>query len=228
MRFFEIAVSGAALLAAAFAIELNEVPSSIVAGETYTITYSPKDDVPTTFVLRKGDPNNLDTVGTLTTSATGGSFAWTVDANLPNGDDYAIEIIQGDEFNYSGLIPLTGGTDEEEETSTSGYPTGTLSSTTPSSTPVSSETPVTTTGTANATTTEVSTITSASSVSGIISSTLGSNSTITSATLSRSTTGGASATTSSGPPEQTENAAALLGASPIALIMGAIAAMAYL
>ena len=66
MRFFEVIVSGAALIATAFAVEFNEVPNSIEPGKTYTITYSPKDNTATTIKLRQGDPNNLSTLQTIT------------------------------------------------------------------------------------------------------------------------------------------------------------------
>jgi hypothetical protein len=63
MRFFEIVVSGAALISSAFAVTIDTYPSGgVVAGETYQITYSPKDQ-PATFVLRKGASTALDTVG---------------------------------------------------------------------------------------------------------------------------------------------------------------------
>lgn len=67
MRFFETILSGAALLAAVAALEINQFPADgVTAGESYTITYSPADDTPTTFVLRQGKSTDLDTVDTLT------------------------------------------------------------------------------------------------------------------------------------------------------------------
>lgn len=65
MRFYEIVLSGAALVAAAWAVELNEVPSTVESGKTYTITWSPKEGT-ATLKLRQGDPNDLKTLGTLT------------------------------------------------------------------------------------------------------------------------------------------------------------------
>lgn len=225
MRFFEVVLSGAALIAAAWAVELNEVPSALVAGETYTITYSPKDNTPTTFILRKGDPGNLDTIGPIGT-ATGGTFSWTVPKDLTDAKNYAIEINQaGAEPNYSGLIPLTGGSGSSSSSSSSkssssmGYPTVTpsMSSSTPS---------------ASATTTESSTktivTTSAPVASGTgIMTTPGMNSTITTATLSRTSSGSGSPTTTNSPPAEQTGAAALFGSSPLALLVGA-AAMVYL
>jgi hypothetical protein len=68
MRFFEIVVSGAALISSAFAVTIDTYPTSgVEAGKSYTITYSPKDQS-ATFVLRKGLSTDLQTVGTIGTS----------------------------------------------------------------------------------------------------------------------------------------------------------------
>ena len=69
MRFFEIVLSGAAMVAAVAAqatIAINDFPTNgVQAGKTYTITYSPKDQVPTEVILRRGASGALDTVGTI-------------------------------------------------------------------------------------------------------------------------------------------------------------------
>ncbi|KAH7077756.1 hypothetical protein BKA63DRAFT_601810 [Paraphoma chrysanthemicola] len=66
-------------------------------------------DGPTTFILRKGSATGLGTVGTLTTSATGGTFQWTVSSSLVSGGDYALEIRQGsDSPNFSGQFSVRG------------------------------------------------------------------------------------------------------------------------
>jgi hypothetical protein len=65
MRFFEIVVSGAALLSSAFAATIDTFPTAgVEAGKSYTITYSPKDSS-ATFILRKGVSTDLGTVGTI-------------------------------------------------------------------------------------------------------------------------------------------------------------------
>jgi hypothetical protein len=67
MRFFEIVVSGAALISSAFAVTIDTYPTGgVEAGKSYTITYSPKDQ-PATFTLRKGLSTDLQTVGTIGT-----------------------------------------------------------------------------------------------------------------------------------------------------------------
>lgn len=65
MRFFQVLLSGAALIAAALAVEFNSVPSSIEPGKTYTITWSPKEGT-VSLILRQGDPSNLNTLQTIT------------------------------------------------------------------------------------------------------------------------------------------------------------------
>ena len=67
MRFFEVVLSGAALVSAALAVEFNSFPQSVKAGEPVTLTYSPKDAA-TTIILRKGKSTNLDTLETLTST----------------------------------------------------------------------------------------------------------------------------------------------------------------
>ncbi|KAF2263767.1 hypothetical protein CC78DRAFT_544714 [Lojkania enalia] len=85
--------------------------STVEVGETVEITYTPADDTPTTLTLRKGNSNDLQTIETLTTSATGGTFEWTVSNDLEPGDDYALQIEQddGSESNFFGFFSITGG-----------------------------------------------------------------------------------------------------------------------
>ena len=63
MRFFETILFAAGLVAA---VTIDQYPSSLVAGQTYTITYSPADGGPTTFLLRQGPSTDLTTIETLT------------------------------------------------------------------------------------------------------------------------------------------------------------------
>lgn len=210
MRFTQTLFAGAALVAAAMAqLAINDFPASVEAGESYTITYSGgEENAPTTFILRQGANENLDTITTLTTSATGGSFTWVVDDSLVDATDYALEIQQeGSEPNFIGPIALTGG----ETASATPSPTATVSASV--------------TGSDR----------SSSTVSGSISLTTGLNGTISSATLTRTASNSAatadetasSTTTGTGAPEET-GAASLLSSSPLALIFGAVAAMVYL
>ncbi|KAF2636390.1 hypothetical protein P280DRAFT_533915 [Massarina eburnea CBS 473.64] len=236
MRFFEVVISGAALIAAALAVEFNELPTSIEPGKTYTLTYSPKDDTPTTLKLRQGEPGNLDTLETITTTATGGSYQWTVPNTLPNGEDYALEIVQGDgEPNYSGLIPLTGSSvsssasssasatsSSSASKSSSGSASASASaSASDSASKTSSSSASNSTASGSTLTTAASTGSSSGSPSGSPTPS-GSNSTLSSTNRTPSATSGSTA------PTQSTNAGNMLASSPIALILGAVAAMAYL
>lgn len=212
MRFFEIVVSGAALISSAFAVTIDTYPTTgVEAGKSYTITYSPKDQ-PATFILRKGLSTDLQTIATVGTGQ-GGSFTWTVDKALPNGADYALQVTQGSEINYSGQFPLTGGSASVSSAASSGSQTSTTvvtSKTTESSTVVITR--------------------STAAPSGSIVPSAGSNSTVSQPTLSRTPSASASrpASTTGGNPPESTGAAAMLSASPFAAIFGAIAAFAYL
>lgn len=69
MRFTQALFAGAALIASVFAVEINEYPSKVEAGKSYTVTYSPGGDIPTTFILRKGKNEDLETLNTLTSKS---------------------------------------------------------------------------------------------------------------------------------------------------------------
>jgi hypothetical protein len=201
MRFTQSLFATAALVAAVFAdVKITGAPMEFKAGETYEITYSgDKGDVPTTLLLRKGPSTNLQTVKTITDSATGGSFSWTVDPDFVDATDYALEIQQGeDDTNYWGPIALSGGTGEEVSSSTSAPST---------SSPTS------------AATTEAPSETSAPSGSPTPSS--NGTSTVT------PTRGTPNPSDPTGAPEET-GAASMLASSPLAFVFGAVAAMIYL
>lgn len=207
MRFIQTLLTGAALVATALSqLTIDTYPTSVEAGKTYTVEYSPKDNTPTTFILRKGLSTNLDTVETLTTSATGGSFSWTVSSKYVDGTDYALEIRrEGQTPNYSGQFPLTGGE-------------GTLSSAISSARASAS----------SAASAAISSI--VRSASATISPSAGTNSTVSAPTLSVSRTSGTTRPTSSssGAPPESTGAASSLATSPLAALFGAIAAFAYL
>jgi hypothetical protein len=202
MRFIQSIFAGAALVAAAFAVEINEFPSEVQAGRTYRVTYTPGGNTPTTFILRQGANENLDTITTLTESATGGEFLWNVDSSLPNGEDYALEIRQGTDVNYIGPIALSGGTNPTSKAASSSA--------------------------ASTTSAASSTITTATTAS--VHSTASGNGTMTSVTLSRSgtPTPSASSTESIGAPSQPSSGASAYGASSFGMLFGAVAAMAYI
>lgn len=206
MRFFKTLFAAALVAVVAAKPEIHDYPKNIEPGKTYEITYSPADDTPTTFVLRRGKNVNLDKVDTLTTTATKGKFSWTVDKSFPNRDDYALEIIQGSASNnnYIGPIKLTGSTATE------------LPSAASSSVPASSTGSVTAKPTGSFSTT----------ASGAVSTSVGSNSTVTSPTLSTTPAPTGARTSTGGGPPQSTGAASNLG-SPLALVLGGFAAMVY-
>lgn len=55
----------------------------------------------------------------ITDSATNGQYIWTPPMSLPNGNDYALQIIQGTQSNYFGPFSIQGASP-----SATGYPTG--------------------------------------------------------------------------------------------------------
>ncbi|KAL9601399.1 MAG: hypothetical protein Q9219_002575 [cf. Caloplaca sp. 3 TL-2023] len=84
---------------------------------------------PVTITLKRGDSNNLQTVSLITGSATGKSFTWNVPRDLPNGDDYALQINQGvDDVNYSGRFTLSGGSTASITSPTAATASSTLTS----------------------------------------------------------------------------------------------------
>ncbi|KAF4553526.1 Hypothetical protein D9617_6g092570 [Elsinoe fawcettii] len=114
MRFLST-LSASAIALASFAaaqsavLGFSEVPTSVRAGQPATIRYTAEDlSDPVTITLRKGDADDLDTIQTLTSDATGGNYTWIPANSFENGDDYALQIQQGREINYSGAIRLSG------------------------------------------------------------------------------------------------------------------------
>jgi hypothetical protein len=218
MRFFSTILAGAALVSAAFGLTIDDYPVSLEVGKSYEIKYSPATASPT-FILRKGLSGNLDTIGPISGTASGGVFKFTVSTSLPNGNDYAFEIRAGNENNFGkNDVKITGST-----------ATAVSSAASSASASASSASKASSASSASAKSTD-STLTSSATLS--ISTSASGNSTVALPTLSRSTTSaprstGATVTTGGGAPQNT-GAASQLGSSPLALIFGAVAAMAYL
>ncbi|KAH7123740.1 hypothetical protein B0J11DRAFT_320439 [Dendryphion nanum] len=208
MRFFSL-VAGAAFAAVALAqstVNITNTAISPEAGKPFTITYLPAT-ASVTVLLKNGPSGNLKTVSTIGTSSSG-TVVWNVPANLPN-EQYAFEIQPATGApNYSGQFSVRGATAPVSSAASSSSSASTASS-------ASSGSITRSTGSAS---------TSASPTGG--------NSTISVPTLSTSTSGrptasGSTTTTGSSPPQSTGGAAAL-AQSPLALILGAAAAMIYL
>jgi len=243
MRFFETILSGAALVAAALALEINDFPAQgVVAGQSYTVTYSPKDNTPTEILLRSGPSGNLNAGITLTASATGGSYTFTVPKDLADAANYALEVKQGDKINYSAQFPLSGGSGSVSSAVSSAVKSAVSSAKASASSATSSAGYAASSAASSASAKLSSAVASAVSSahasmtaapSAGYNSTSPSNSTLSHATLSTSAsgTGSPKATgnkTTSGLPEATANGASALASSPLAFIFGAVAAFAYL
>jgi hypothetical protein len=237
MRFLQMVASGAAFIAAALAVEINQYPTGgVQAGQTYTVTYSPADDTPTTFILRKGLSTDLGTIGTLTSTATGGTFSWTVAKDLASGNDYALEIRQdGQSPNYSGQFGLTGGSAAASSSAVVSSSASAASAYSVSSVIASHASSASSAASASASLSSLissvaSSVHASATGTGAVISTASHNGTVSSATLSRSATGSratGSATGSAGIPEST-GAASSLSSAPLALLLGAAGAFAFL
>lgn len=61
-----------------------------------------------TILLRQGSSGNLQDVKPITGDAKGGSFTWTPDSDIKNGNTYAFQIRQKDQTNYTALLKSAG------------------------------------------------------------------------------------------------------------------------
>jgi hypothetical protein len=61
---------------------------------------------PVTITLRKGAATNLGDVEVLTTEARGDTYTWTPRADIEDGTDYAFQIKQNADVNYSGHVTV--------------------------------------------------------------------------------------------------------------------------
>ncbi|KAK2741916.1 hypothetical protein FQN57_005475 [Myotisia sp. PD_48] len=222
MHFFKTLVAGALLVASTVAqqtLQFTSFPTTLTPGQAFNVQWIGGDaTLPVTITLRKGPSGNLDDIAVLTSSATGGSYLWTPSKSLVDGDDYALKISQGDEFNYTGLFSIKGGSGKPTKTETDTDSYSTTKSSSATVTPPSNSTTFTT-----------------STASGGISSSIGRNNTITSATLtstdatSTPTDEPTSTETDDAPsPSSSSGASSTALSSPLALIMAALAAFAYL
>ncbi|KAI0203843.1 Ser-Thr-rich glycosyl-phosphatidyl-inositol-anchored membrane family-domain-containing protein [Astrocystis sublimbata] len=162
----------------------------IEAGSTFQITWSGEEG-PVTLTLKTGESDDLDTVSTITSNASGESFNWAVDPSLPSGD-YAIEITDGTDINYSEMFPVEG-SDAPVSSTGSASSTASATSTPASSTASSSATATSVTKTASTS----SEATSSETMSAESTSSETTSSKATSSTKSSETTSSAASSTSS-------------------------------
>ncbi|KAM0332183.1 hypothetical protein ACHAQA_002458 [Verticillium albo-atrum] len=190
--------------------------AGIIPGEDFTLEWANAEG-PVTILLKEGPSDDLSTVETLISGETGNSFTWSVPTNLPSGQ-YAFEIDDGDEVNYSRQFPLQGDGSAVVSSATVTVTSASVTET------VTSEIPESTSSEAAESSSEAVSETSSaveSSATSEASSTLATESTSASASATESE----SAAASSGAAEVPDSKAASLG-SPVALIM-TLAAMLY-
>ncbi|KAI0103731.1 Ser-Thr-rich glycosyl-phosphatidyl-inositol-anchored membrane family-domain-containing protein [Nemania sp. FL0031] len=154
----------------------------IEAGSTFEITWDDAEG-PVTLTLKNGAEDDLQDVQTITTNASGDSFEWAVDSALVTGD-YAIEIDDGTDVNYSVMFSVDG-VAAPSSSAVSSTVSATSSTASPSSTSAES--------TSTESSSTESTTTSASSTSTTASS---SASTTVSSSVTRTTSSTPTATTS--------------------------------
>ncbi|KAL8795541.1 MAG: hypothetical protein Q9195_001962 [Heterodermia aff. obscurata] len=122
MQFAKILFVSASFVAATTAkIAFTTLPTAVEAGVPTKLTWGGGDDSqPVTITLKQGPSTDLVTVAVITGKATGTSFEWTPSKSLPDGDDYALQISQGpDDVNYTGEFTLSGGSAAVPTTSAS-------------------------------------------------------------------------------------------------------------
>ncbi|KAL8645282.1 MAG: hypothetical protein Q9226_007372 [Calogaya cf. arnoldii] len=98
-----------AVAAAAQGVSFTATPGVVRPGESSTIKWAgqqPNTDA--VISLYQGDANNLDFVRIIESNARNGQFTWRVPADLPNRNDYSLQIDSGFDDNYSGRFTLTG------------------------------------------------------------------------------------------------------------------------
>ncbi|KAJ5899959.1 hypothetical protein N7495_004703 [Penicillium taxi] len=84
-------------------------PTNVEAGTPVTLTWEGAvPDKPVTLTLRKGLAGDLKDVQVITDDAKDGTYSWTPGTQVKAGEDYAFQISQGDQVNYSDLLKAGG------------------------------------------------------------------------------------------------------------------------
>ncbi|KAL6720732.1 hypothetical protein ACLMJK_002657 [Lecanora helva] len=230
-------------------IAFTTLPTSVQAGQPVTLKWGGGDGSPVTITLQKGTTTNLKTVTVLTGDATGNSYTWTPSSSLPDAEDYALKIEQGDQTpNYTGMITLTGGssssasltsavssasaysTASEAAAPSSGSPSNSANSTA-SATPIvnANSTTAAPTGT-GAVGTGVGASGSAATGTSMHRNTTLSKATLTSSAAATSSSEAAASTTgsASAPSSSSTSGAVVAAASNFALLAAAVVGVVYL
>ncbi|KAM0286933.1 hypothetical protein ACHAQH_000617 [Verticillium albo-atrum] len=192
--------------------------AAIAAGEEFTLTWADAEG-PVTILLKSGPSDDLSTVSTITTGETGDSFTWSVPTDLVSGE-YAFEINDGTEPNYSVQFPLEG----DGSAPVSSAPVSTVTSASATVT-VTSEVPESTSSEAESTTTVASETETSSAVESSASAEVSSSVSESASATETETESAAASATGTGAASVPDSKAGRLG-SPVALIM-TLAAMLY-
>lgn len=148
MKFAFAAVAAlVALVQAQTKVEITNAPVNPVAGEPFEITWQYAEG-PVTLTLRKGNPGSLDVVSEIVcmccsvltsclrtdrlvagVDGDDGSYIWDVPEDLVTDDDYALQISDGVEENYSVQFALEGTGEAEESETTTAAPSTTTTTT---------------------------------------------------------------------------------------------------
>ncbi|KAK0256476.1 hypothetical protein B0A54_04683 [Friedmanniomyces endolithicus] len=155
------------LLASAFAaiaaaqskvLNFTAVPAPFTDGQAYALTYATNDtNSPVTIVLLQGpSATGLQPVATLNADIHGGQYVWTPPTTLPAANDYALQILQGNQVNYFGPFQILAATaPASSSTSSTAASSSSATTTTAAATPlgpvVVSSTSVSTNGSVSAT-----------------------------------------------------------------------------
>lgn len=211
MVSFRSLLAVAPLLAAAVAqnIAFTSTPAAVKAGDSFNVTWGGGDGTGVTLTLRRGSPQDLHTITTLADGILDYYYVWQVSTSLESGDDYALQITQGQsDINYSGLFTIEGGSSSSNATTTTAAPSNGTAS-------------ITSVGSASGTGTALSrnsTFSTATLTSSSSDATFGS---VTSTRSSTSHSASSSAEATSAP----SNDASIKTGSSVALILGIVAAI---
>ncbi|BFZ62149.1 hypothetical protein YB2330_003231 [Saitoella coloradoensis] len=168
--------AAAALLAKSVLAQENAIlapsaGSEIAAGQDFLIRWSPTTTGSVTLTLRKGDPNNFDTIGTIASGLNNnGSYTWAVRDTLTPADDYAVQITDDtdESTNYSHLFSIVSG-------STSSSAAASASAASSSAAPASSVTTTVAAASVNATSPSTTMAMSTTAASVAVNSTVASS-----------------------------------------------------
>lgn len=80
-----LAIAPLAALAYAQKVAFTSLPATLDVGSSFNITWAGGDGSPVTLTLRRGNPNDLDTVSTIASNVDGYWYNWNVPSTLQTG-----------------------------------------------------------------------------------------------------------------------------------------------